>query len=368
MVNVAVLNLKDIIKFGFKLIIVVAIVFAVTKFSDYIEQNTSTDSLDKTIPAIMYFNNTKSEEMQDETELEEEKSFSFIEYILNTQLAMKNNVVKKQEAIIEEAVSTQEYMNIPTDVETQVMQENNIPTTYTNTYNSVEIKNSSKYQLTEEILTPNIELSNKKDILIFHTHTCESYTPSEKFPYEMTGTYRTTDLNYSVSRVGDELEKFMTNMGYHVLHDKTVNDYPAYTGSYTRSLNAVTKYLENEEETQIVFDLHRDAVGSNNDYAPTVKIGDEYAAQIMFVIGTDGGGLYHPNWQQNLKFAVKVQQKANELYPGLFRPIILRDSRYNQHVTKAATIIEIGATGNTLDQCLTSMKYFSHILDEVLKE
>ena len=108
--------------------------------------------------------------------------------------------------------------------------------------------------------------------------------------------------------------------------------------------------------------------GNNVSYAPSVKIGEEIAAQIMFVIGTDGGGLEHPNWKQNLSFAIKVQQKANELYPGLFRPIILRNSRYNQNLTKAATIIEVGATGNTLEQCLTSMKYFSYVLDEVLNK
>ena len=87
----------------------------------------------------------------------------------------------------------------------------------------------------------------------------------------------------------------------------------------------------------------------------------------MFVIGTDGGGLEHPNWQQNLKFAVKVQEKANQLYPGLFRPILLRNSRYNQQLGKAACIIEVGATGNTLEQAMGSMKYLSKILDEVLK-
>ncbi len=52
---------------------------------------------------------------------------------------------------------------------------------------------------------------------------------------------------------------------------------------------------------------------------------------------------------------------------GLFRPIILRDSRYNQHLTPATTIIEVGATGNTLDECLNSMKYLAKILDEVMK-
>ncbi|MCI8397063.1 MAG: hypothetical protein HFJ52_05415 [Clostridia bacterium] len=52
---------------------------------------------------------------------------------------------------------------------------------------------------------------------------------------------------------------------------------------------------------------------------------------------------------------------------GLFRPIILRNSRYNQHLTPATTIIEVGATGNTLDECLNSMKYLAKIFDEVMK-
>ena len=107
--------------------------------------------------------------------------------------------------------------------------------------------------------------------------------------------------------------------------------------------------------------------GSDANYAPSVKIGDEVAAQLMFVIGTDGGGLQHLYWEQNLKFAIKIQEKANELYPGLFRPIIVRNSRYNQHLTNAATIIEVGATGNTMEQCMVSMKYLSKVISEVVK-
>jgi len=55
------------------------------------------------------------------------------------------------------------------------------------------------------------------------------------------------------------------------------------------------------------------------------------------------------------------------MYPGLFKPIILRNSRYNQHLAKCATIIEVGATGNTLEQCLVSMKYLSQILNKTLE-
>ncbi len=303
---------------------------------------------------------------------------SYIEKILNTQLAMNGNLV--EEKVNQDEVQNQEIaetnqnddssninLEVPENAQTEVIEENNIKATYTNEYNGIQIKNSSKYNLTEEILTPDIQLDDTKDVVIFHTHTCESYTPTEAFNYEMTGNYRTTDLNFSVARVGTELTNYLTSYGFNVIHDTTYNDYPAYNGSYDRSLKVVQNVLS-KQSSDIVIDLHRDAVGSSNTYGPTVRIGDEYAAQLMFVIGTDGGGLEHPNWQQNLKFAIKIQQKANELYPGLFRPIILRNSRYNQHMAKGACIIEVGATGNTLEQCITSMKYLSHVMSEVFPQ
>ena len=186
------------------------------------------------------------------------------------------------------------------------------------------------------------------------------------YEYEATGNYRTTDLNYSVARVGTELTNYLKEKGFNVTHNTTYHDYPAYSGSYARSLNTLEGLLEGKN-TQLVFDLHRDAVGSSNEYAPTIKINDNYVAQIMFLIGTNGGGLEHPNWIQNLKIAVKIQEKANEMYPGLFRPIIIRNSRYNQHLTNGSSIIEVGATGNTMEQCILSMQCLSNVLAEVCK-
>ena len=227
----------------------------------------------------------------------------------------------------------------------------------------VRIRNESDYNIQTEIKDLDTSF-NKNDIVIFHTHTCESYTPTEQYQYSSTGNFRTTDLNYSVSRVGDELEKYLANYGYSVVHDKSYHDYPSYNGSYDRSLITVKNLLATYENTDVVIDLHRDAIGDNT-YAPTVRIGDDYCARLMFVIGTDGGGLKHDNWRENVKFAIKVVQKGNELYPGLFKPIIVRNSRYNHHLAKAACIIEVGATGNTLEQCLNSMKYLSKIYNEM---
>ncbi|MBR3002588.1 MAG: stage II sporulation protein P [Clostridia bacterium] len=252
-----------------------------------------------------------------------------------------------------------------TGLKTEVITNNPLSLNYNAQYGKVKIKNETSHELTEEMLNPDISINNK-NILLFHTHTCESYTSSQQYPYTPTGNYRTTDLNFTVARVGTELENHLKSYGYNVIHDTTYHDYPSYNGSYTHSLATVQNILK-DNPTDVIFDVHRDAIGSRSDYAPCVKIGEDVAAQIMFVVGSDEGGLWHPNWNQNLKFAVKIQAKAEEMYPGLFKPITLTKYRYNQHCGKYASIIEVGATGNTMEQCLNSMKYLAKVIDEVIK-
>lgn len=271
----------------------------------------------------------------------------------------ENNEESKQNEQVEQNNNLSEAK---TDLNVEILP-SSIPDKTTYEVFGVKIRNESDYNIQNEIKDLDVNF-NKNNILIFHTHTCESYTPTEQNTYNSTGNFRTTDLNYSVARVGDELEKYLTNYGYNVIHDKSYHDYPAYNGSYNRSLVTVQNLLEKNDNFDVVIDLHRDAIGDNT-YAPKVKIGDDYCARIMLVIGTDGGGLKHDNWRENVKFAIKLAQKADELYPGLFKPIIVRNSRYNHQVAKSACIIEVGATGNTLEECLNSMKYLSKIYDEM---
>jgi len=370
MINLAVINLKDIAKYLLKILIILFILWIFSKLflhtkdtqvdiSSKLDETKLLTCLDTTIPAIKQVNDNK--EMM-EVDINKNNIFKAI---LQTQLAMTYNTktIEKIENDVKNE-KDEEVQHAEIGLQTQVI-ENNVPSNFTNQYNGVYIKNGTDYNLNEEILKPDVEVNNK-NVMIFHTHTCESYTATEKFNYTQTGTYRTTDLNYNVARVGKELAGQLKSYNYNVVHDTTYHDYPAYSGSYERSLTTVRNLLLRNKDTDVIFDLHRDAIGDYS-YAPTVKIGEEYAAQLMFVIGTDGGGLEHPNWQQNLKFAVKIQEKANELYPGLFKPIMLRNSRYNQHLGKGASIIEVGATGNTMEQCLTSMKYLAKVISEVMK-
>lgn len=307
----------------------------------------------------------------------EEELTTFSDRILNIELAKILPIKTKKEESTENEVPQVEQnqeedtesptieTNVATNVQTEIVTQNPIAENNNVEINGVKIKNETSFEINENIINTELNI-NKNNILIFHTHTCESYTPTEQYNYQQTGNFRTTDLNFSVARVGDELANYLMGYGFNVVHDKTYHDYPAYTGSYTRSKATVEGILQSNP-TDIIIDLHRDAIGSKSNYDPSVKIGDDVAAQLMFVIGTNGGGLYHPNWQTNLKFAIELQQKANEMYPGLFKTMIVRNSRYNQHLGKAATIIEVGSTGNTLEQCMNSMKYLSKVLDEYRK-
>lgn len=378
MINVTVINIRSLAKYILIACILICLLFGMKGVIEKTESKQQTHSivsvfqnasflscLEKTLPNIN--GNSEIQKLEEDAKKVTSRSSS-LRRMLGVELGMIDTLIEdKEEEGVSKNQTTPEVQQAQTNLETAQVTEHNITPKYNGEYGTVKVKNESNKEITADILTPNVSLENKKDVIIFHTHTCESYTPTENFNYQMTGSYRTTDLNYSVARVGTELETQLTSYGFHVTHDTTYHDYPQYSGSYGKSLETVKKILQNQSNAQIVIDLHRDAVGSMPDYAPCVKIGDETAAQLMFVIGTDGGGLQHLNWQNNLKFAVKVQEKANELYPGLFRPIIVRNSRYNQHLTKAATIIEVGATGNTMEQCLTSMKYLAKILDEVNK-
>lgn len=404
MFNVTVLKIRDIVKYLVGTIILIGIIVYTTRFFAYkpneqkiekkqekvsitetlkIKSNTLKKCLNKTIPVMAELE--KEKEPKKTTNNENKIFESFLETEISSIKGMEETEKEKNQTedsngsdnkkhTSDEKKSDSNNSNTEDEkiilasnsgIKTEVVTPNPIAENANVQYGNVKIKNQTTYNLTEDILNPNIKIDNK-NILIFHTHSCESYTPSEKYQYSQTGNYRTTDKNYSVIRVGNELENYLKQYNINVIHDTSYHDYPSYTGSYTRSLQTVENILKTNQ-SDIIIDLHRDAVGSRPDYAPTVKIGEDYAAQIMFVIGTNEGGLWHPNWQQNLKFAVKVQQKAEEMYPGLFKPIMLTKSRYNQHTGKFANIMEIGSTGNTLDQCLNSMKYLSAVLNEILK-
>ena len=238
----------------------------------------------------------------------------------------------------------------------------------------VYINNRTEYPLDASLLDGTFAAALPEEegpqILIVHTHGSEAYTMPPGQEYEPSGESRTTDTSLNVVRVGDELAKTLEEAGLTVLHDPTLHDYPEYSGAYGRSLDAVNAYLAEYPTISFVLDVHRDAIsdGDGTPYKVVSGVAGLNAAQMSFVIGTDGGGLEHPDWRENLKLAAAIQQRLTEDYPTLMRPITVRNSRYNQHTTPGSLLVEMGAAGNSLDEALLSARLLGKALAETILE
>lgn len=201
-------------------------------------------------------------------------------------------------------------------------------------------------------------------VLIIHSHTSESYTPSEGYEYEASGDYRTQDSTRSVVAVGNRLAETLEAHGIGVIHDTTVHDYPSYNSSYANARQTVERELAAHPSIVMVLDIHRDA--AEEVFRETAEVEGKTAAKLMLVVGTDEGGLSHPFWRDNLSCALKLQALANRSYPDLFKSIALRASRFNQDETPASLIVEVGSTGNTLPEALTAAEYLGSTVAELL--
>ena len=228
----------------------------------------------------------------------------------------------------------------------------------------IRIDNATEYTIdTAQLLTegPSVTLTQgQPQILIIHTHSSEAYTMDDFDRYTPSDTTRTQDTKYNVVRVGDALTDALREHGLEVIHDRSIYDYPSYTGSYTRAGDAISQYLEKYPSIAMVIDLHRDAIGSGDVVYKTIAEDENTpCAQTMFVVGTNDSGLEHPKWEDNLKLALYLQAAVHLAHPTLQRPIKLVQERYNQQLTTGSLILEVGSNGNTLAEALNAIELFA---------
>ena len=228
---------------------------------------------------------------------------------------------------------------------------------------NVYINNGSSAALDASMLSGGYAASlgaQGPQVLIIHTHATESYTMPAGAEYEATDSFRTTDTRCNMVRIGDEMAQVMSEAGLGVVHDRTLHDYPSYSGSYDRSLKAIEDYLQRYPTISFVLDVHRDAVqDANGNQFKLLCDEDKNAAQLEFVIGSDGGGRSHERWRENLKLACAVQETLYRDYPTLMRPITVRNSRYNQHKTAGSLLVEVGTAGNSLEEAVNGARLFA---------
>lgn len=200
-------------------------------------------------------------------------------------------------------------------------------------------------------------------IFIYHTHTTECFLQSADQIGKSNIPSRTTNNKYNVVRVGDALINNLKKYNIDVLHNTTIHD-TDYNSSYVKSLNTLTGYVDKYSSLKMAIDLHRDAAGEGK-LRVAKNINGKSVAEIMFVIGTDSK-LSNPRWKENLKLAIKVQARLNEICPGIAKPIYVSKNRYNQHLMNGSVIVEIGGDGNVIDECVRSTSYLAQAINDVI--
>ncbi len=218
---------------------------------------------------------------------------------------------------------------------------------------NIALKNATKQSIDisaalQKGFTPPTFKEGQPAVLIYHTHTTESYADASS-GYSL-------EFDKGVVGVGEEMKRVFESHGLKTIHlTENYIDGGAFKQAYTRSLKGVEQTLKKYPSIQIVLDIHRDSITEGNtEYCPlTVLEGKEYA-QIMVITGSDTLGLSHPNWQQNMRYAMALVARLQKDYPGISRPLNVNANRYNTHTTPYALLVEVGGGANTSEQAKRS--------------
>ncbi len=305
-----------------------------------------------------------------------------------TKIALKSNLINKAINLLEEQNDPKLYttmsrlskINIDEFEETNEQLEKAVQSKYkdvkkTTEYNSlmnnmyyasriyklynlgIKVNNETDINLEEYIKDNDTKIENTEDIIIYHTHTTEGYYhDNENENY-------TLDENYNVLAVGKELASELTEKGFNVIHIQKYHNLQGNDGAYQNSTKSIKDELEKQNrEIDLVFDIHRDEYIKNNLEENCIRIDGKEVATLRFIVSTG-----HEGWEDNLKWAIKIQKKADEIYPNLFKTLYIYDGNYNQQLAKHALLIEVGNNNNTIEEAKNSMIYLSNILDNLIE-
>ena len=188
-------------------------------------------------------------------------------------------------------------------------------------------------------------------VLIYHTHTHEAYEQVSDDPYQALEAWRTSDADHSVVRVGKELANRLRAFGFDVTHDVTDHEGSELSTAYTRSLDTLLGY---DGRFDLYIDLHRDAWMPGDIETVTARDGTAMAP-LMLLIGNGNGFSEKPHYAENLAFAQALEARVNAMEPGLCKPTLVKDGRYNQHIGVFSVLVEVGHNRNTLREALNAV-------------
>jgi len=188
----------------------------------------------------------------------------------------------------------------------------------------------------------------KLDIGVYHSHSDESYVPtdgSESEPYKG-----------GIMEVGEAFVEKLREKGVNVIHDKTPHE-PHDANSYMRSRRTAVRLQK--KNPVALFDIHRDGVPDADFYRQNVS--GKAVTQLRLVVGRQ-----NPNMKANLDFARRLMSFTNKTHPGLIKEIFMARGDYNQDLMPTTILVEAGTHTNDRKRAEEGIALFADAVPVVL--
>lgn len=217
--------------------------------------------------------------------------------------------------------------------------------------------------LRQRKIIPVIKEESKDPLIyIYNTHQTEEYETSTILDYSIKPTV--TISNYILEEI------FNKNKLYTYVEESNIKEIlNKNSWSYSYSYKATRILLEQRKleypTLKYFIDIHRDSITKDKT---TVIINNKSYAKILFLIG-----LENPNYQENLIFTEKLNNKINQKYPNLTKGIYKKggpgvNGVYNQDFSKYLILVEMGGYQNTPIEVLNSSLALAECFMEVINE
>lgn len=222
------------------------------------------------------------------------------------------------------------------------------------------VKTESKK--TEEKKEDKTNTPNETLIYIYNSHQTENYKASNFAEYSVSPTIMVA--SYILQ------EKLKENNLSSIVEERSISDYLKANGKkYVYSYEASRSFLESTKLTnpslKYFIDVHRDSLPRDKT---TITINDKNYAKVIFLIG-----LENPNYEENLNFTTRINNRLSELYPGLSKGIYKKGGEgvngvYNQDFSPFTILVEFGGPENTIDEVFNSVVAFEEAFTQVIEE
>lgn len=207
----------------------------------------------------------------------------------------------------------------------------------------------SPYMAELESVPANQNNGDNGVILMYCTHTDESYVPTDGTESKPQGG--------GILKVAEALKNAIEEKGGKAVLDET-NHSPHDAGAYERSRRTLAKLMRENGPVAAALDVHRDAVPGEQYKA---DIDGKEVSKVRVVIGGR-----NQNSAANKEFAYKLKAAADKNYPDLIKDIYVGKGNYNQEVSPHSLIVECGSHETPRDQAEASMPMLADAVCQVV--